>query len=81
MFRAKNVRGVQISAERLVGFLATCPTVEFVGSSNKRDSGREQQQPNQMEHVLRKNVVTRFCLILLRGRLLVDYDGDGAKGT
>lgn len=80
MFRAKNVRGVQISAKRLAGFLATCPTVEFGGSSSKRDGDRE-QQPQQTGHVLRKNVVTRFCLILLRGRLLVDYDGDGTKGT
>lgn len=65
VFRATSVRGVAICLDRLADFLATCPTVEFGGDAL----------------VLRKDVVTRFCLVLLRGRLLVDASGDRANGT
>ncbi|KAF1313276.1 putative membrane protein, partial [Globisporangium splendens] len=92
-FRATNTRGVAISASRLAQFLAKCPIVEFSstrvhmprkqgsagdgsgGSGAVTTTGDTSGEPEQL---LRKNAVTRYCIILLQGRLLADY-GDGNK--
>uniref|UniRef100_K3XCC3 CNNM transmembrane domain-containing protein n=1 Tax=Globisporangium ultimum (strain ATCC 200006 / CBS 805.95 / DAOM BR144) TaxID=431595 RepID=K3XCC3_GLOUD len=93
VFRATNTRGVSINASRLAQFLSKCPIVEFGstrvhmpckqasagdGSGGSGAAITTGDAGEESEQLVRKNAVTRYCIVLLQGRLLVDY-GDGTK--